>query len=114
MRKLLARVMKPYLALVVLAVLALTAFVTVSAMGTTASAAGGNDQKFQWDLVDAKLVPPPGVTNPGGLASAKSQDGGRITLSGSGTFVVGEEDDVTGGGTWETFDPDGVSTGHRM
>ena len=73
------------------------------------------DKMFRWDLVDAVLDPPPGETNSGGLASAEAQNGGKITLSGSGTFEVPDEggisDEVTGGGTWETFASGGASTG---
>ena len=48
----------------------------------------------------------------GSSASALAQDDSKITVTGSGTFVLGELDEVTGGGTWETFDENGNSTGN--
>ncbi len=50
-----------------------------------------NDPKFQWVI--------------GSTASALAVDGTMITLTGTGTFMPGEPDEVTGGGTWA------VSTG---
>ncbi len=44
--------------------------------------------KFQWVI---------GAPNG---APAKAQDGSMITFKGSGTFEVGDADEVTGGGTW--------------
>ena len=35
----------------------------------------------------------------------------KITLTGSGTFVVGDSEEVTGGGTWELSDETGQLTG---
>ncbi len=34
-------------------------------------------------------------------AVAKAADGSTITLKGTGTFIVGDPDEVTGGGTWK-------------
>jgi hypothetical protein len=42
-------------------------------------------------------------------ASAKAIDDSLITLTGTGTFIPGESEDVTGGGTWQTLAPDGVT-----
>ncbi len=72
--------------------------------------------KIRWDIIQGILPPPdPGETNPGGMASAKSQNGSIITLTGSGTFKVPDEggisDVVTGGGDWKTVDDKGNSTG---
>jgi len=41
-------------------------------------------------------------------ASALAQDGSEITVTGFGTFTVGDAD-VTGGGTWTTVAADGVT-----
>ncbi len=49
---------------------------------------GQAETKFQWVI---------GAPNG---APAKAQDGSTITFKGSGTFVVGDADEVTGGGTW--------------
>ena len=38
-------------------------------------------------------------------------DYSTILIAGTGTFVVGEPDNVTGGGTWSTFNGSGVATG---
>ncbi|TLZ46857.1 MAG: hypothetical protein E6K32_01190 [Gammaproteobacteria bacterium] len=67
------------------------------------------DSRYQWDLVRLSLTG--GVTltiNGGGIASALAEDGSMITLTGSGTFTVGDEG-VTGGGTWKTVAADGVT-----
>lgn len=42
-------------------------------------------------------------------ASAQANDNSKITLTGTGTFRPGESDEVTGGGTWQTVAPDGVT-----
>ena len=43
--------------------------------------------------------------------SAIASDGSKILIVGTGTFVVGEAEQVTGGGTWATFNAIGVATG---
>jgi hypothetical protein len=45
------------------------------------------------------------------MASAKAEDGSKITFTGSGTFRTNEENEVTGGGSWQTFSSSGTSTG---
>jgi hypothetical protein len=42
---------------------------------------------------------------------AMASDGSKILIAGTGTFVVGEAERVTGGGTWATFNATGVATG---
>jgi hypothetical protein len=59
----------------------------------------------QWDIVRTNLAR--GVVNPGGSASARAANSARIRLTGSGTFVPGEPQNVTGGGTFTRFDPEG-------
>jgi len=68
-----------------------------------------SDQKFRWDIISVNFAT--GTVSAGGMASSRANDGSKITLTGSGTFGPNGENDVTGGGTWVTFDPAGVSTG---
>ena len=59
------------------------------------------EHRVRWDIVSIDFTK--GCVNPGGNASARSQDGDRITLTGSGTFPDVRNRcrrDVTGGGTW--------------
>ncbi len=65
--------------------------------------------KFRWDIISVDFAT--GTVNPGGSASAIAQDGSTITLTGEGTFNAASNfgnRDVTGGGTWQTFDPSGT------
>jgi hypothetical protein len=66
------------------------------------------DTKYRWDIVSLSLVGTTPNVNPGGTGSALAQDGSMITVTGSGTFTVGD-DDVSGGGTWKTFAADGTT-----
>src|SRR2546428_11199409 len=81
-----------FLGILLLALPLLLAF-----FATRASADGAT---FRWDLIHLSSFSPMTV-EPGGQASALANDGSQITLTGSGTFVVGEPDEVTGGGTWQ-------------
>jgi hypothetical protein len=90
-----------------------------------AHADGGGSTGVRWDLIH--LIG--NVISEGGSDSAKAADGSEITLTGSGTFLSapghghshgkghgkghgnGEAQAVTGGGTWETFNSSGASTG---
>jgi hypothetical protein len=66
---------------------------------------------IRWDIIDIVTFSPNGnVVDAGGKASASAQNKSMITLTGSGTFTVGDSDDVTGGGTWQTVAPPPVST----
>jgi hypothetical protein len=86
----------------------------------TSPVALGQAQHVRWDIINIAFGTPPTLT-PGGVADAFARfppPGGpamRIRLSGSGTFVApqsgGTSNAVRGGGTWETFGSDGVSTG---
>src|SRR5690349_12803770 len=85
-----------------------------SAVLLTGASAGGShkETKFRWDLISIDFTA--GTISPGGHDSAIANDGSTITLTGRGTFVPGEgfgNQDVTGGGTWQTFDMSGNSTG---
>src|SRR5712692_4332979 len=61
------------------------------------------EQQFRWDIISVDFAT--GTLSAGGVASARANDGSKITLTGSGTFRPGDKEDVTGGGTWEAFDP---------
>lgn len=90
-----------------LAVLVMAFFVT-----TGVTLADGST--VRWDIVTVSPGPPVTI-NGGGTASPKAADSYKITVTGSGTFGenVGTfgDDDVTGGGTWETFNSTGAMTG---
>lgn len=88
------------------------------------AATAGGAQHVSWDIIKLEFTPL--ITfNPGGFAEAKAPKStathdpafdSRIRLTGSGTFVApagrnGGSGAVTGGGTWQTFDASGVSTG---
>jgi hypothetical protein len=73
--------------------------------------AGGaaHAQTVQWDIISITNFSPVTV-NGGGVDTAIAQDGSRISLTGSGTFVVATPTMVTGGGVWITRDPVGNVT----
>src|SRR6266852_781474 len=81
------------------------------------AAAGANDEReearVRWDIVHFTSFAPP-TFEKGGIASAHANDGSTIMLTGSGTFEVGESEEVTGGGMWATFSPNGSPTGSGM
>jgi hypothetical protein len=67
-------------------------------------------QRIRWDIVN--ILPLADCVKPGGHASARAQDGAKITVTGSGTFPNVRNRcsrHVTGGGTW-TITP-GTSPG---
>jgi hypothetical protein len=73
-----------------------------SALFVTRASAGG--QKYRWDIISVDFAA--GTLGPGGIASASANDGSSITLTGEGTFNAASNfgnRDVTGGGTWQTF-----------
>ena len=73
----------------------------------TGVARGDEDaSKIRWDIQHY----PGFVLQSGGEAFADAVDGSKIRLTGSGTFKT-DGDDVTGGGTWETFAASGTLTG---
>jgi hypothetical protein len=73
-----------------------------------------NDERadtIRWDIIHIVTFSPNGnVIAEGGMASALAQNKSKITLTGSGTFNVGDSDEVTGGGTWQTVAPPPEST----
>ncbi len=81
-----------------------------------APAAAGGASHARWDIITVDNPAATTTVNPGGVASAKAPDNTKIKLTGSGTFVDpsgngGGSNAVTGGGTWETFNAAGASTG---
>jgi hypothetical protein len=76
-------------------------------------ARAADNNKIRWDIPTIDFTTTPFTFSPGGHASASANDGTSITLTGSGTFRSnsGKPQNVTGGGTWETFAEDGTSTG---
>jgi hypothetical protein len=73
--------------------------------------AGAAGQKYRWDIISIDFAT--STINAGGSASAIANDGSTITLTGEGTFNAASNfsnRNVTGGGTWKTFDPSGNPT----
>src|SRR2546427_7497409 len=70
--------------------------------------ASASNHHMRWDIVSINFAT--GTVSAGGIASARANlDLSKITLTGSGTFRSnpGNPQDVTGGGTWQTFDASG-------
>lgn len=77
--------------------------------------AHADDVAFRWDIISVNFAT--GTLSAGGIASARANDCSpappacsKITLTGSGTFVPGDPEEVTGGGTWQTFSNTGAFT----
>jgi hypothetical protein len=64
------------------------------------------ETRYRWDIIRLAIAGMTPTINAGGTGSALAEDGSMITVTGSGTFTVGD-DDVTGGGTWKTTAPGG-------
>src|SRR3989442_5906688 len=73
--------------------------------------ASASNHHMRWDIISVNFGT--GTLSAGGVASARANDGSKITLMGSGTVRSnpGNPQDVTGGGTWQTFDASGGPTG---
>jgi hypothetical protein len=87
--------------------------VTVLLLPMFASSIAKGDREetaVRWDIIHFISFNPPTV-EAGGRSSALAEDMSKIILTGSGTFVVGDSEEVTGGGTWEVRDKDGNLTG---
>jgi hypothetical protein len=56
------------------------------------------EREMRWDLISINFSN--GNVTAGGIASALDDAGSKLTLTGSGTFKLGERDEVNGGGTW--------------
>ncbi len=78
---------------------------------SVAPGASGQADRVRWDIISVTAT----TVSSGGPASAHANDGSLIKLTGSGTFVEpasgGPSSAVTGGGTWEIFNPSGTPTG---
>lgn len=66
---------------------------------------------YRWDIINRIVTNGVATASAGGSASALANNGSMITVTGSGTFTVGDEDDARGGGTWKTTAEDGTVTG---
>ena len=67
------------------------------------------DGKVRWDIINVDFGT--GTLSAGGHASARANDGSKITLTGSGTFRgSGDDGAVTGGGMWWTTTPTASGT----
>src|SRR2546426_9954302 len=76
--------------------------------------ASASNHHMRWDIVSINFAT--GTVSAGGIASARANlDLSKITLTGSGTFRSnpGNPQDVTGGGTWQTFDASGGAAGRK-
>src|SRR5881275_1514944 len=73
--------------------------------------ASASNHHMRWDIISVDFGT--GTVSAGGVASASANDLSKITLTGSGTYRSnpGNPRDVTGGGTWQTFDASGGATG---
>src|SRR2546427_3594918 len=74
--------------------------------------ASASNHDMRWDIISVNFATL--TLSAGGVASARANlDLSKITLTGSGTFRSnpGNPQDVTGGGTWQTSDASGGSTG---
>ncbi len=86
----------------------------LGALGRPAPVRADDDddgERIRWDIVN--VVPPTDCVRPGGHASARAQDGARITVMGSGTFPNLRNRcsrQVTGGGNW-TITPGTAASG---
>jgi hypothetical protein len=95
--------------------LSLVAVLALLLLGSAPTGASANSaDHVRWDIFSLDFAA--GTASPGGVASALAEDGSMITITGSGTFVApaggaGRSSAAKGGGTWETFDAAGVSTG---
>src|SRR2546428_118501 len=84
-------------------------------LAQTASSAQGEGSLVRWDIISFDFSKTPLAGSPGGVAFASFDADHKIKFTGSGSFVApasgGASSHAQGGGTWETFFPDSVSTG---
>jgi hypothetical protein len=96
--------------------LAVLVLLVVSPLASSASG-GSRNTKYQWDIINFDFAT--STITAGGHASAFATGSGgsihtgKITVTGHGTFRSnpGNPQDVTGGGTWQTFDGTGSPSG---
>jgi hypothetical protein len=101
-----------FMLLVALMLGVLVAGVTASGLSAQPPPGKGSPAKnalMRWDIVSINFAT--GTVSAGGHASARAEDGSKITLTGSGTFRSnpGKPQNVTGGGTWTTYAADGTT-----
>jgi hypothetical protein len=94
-----------------------------SGLSVRASADDDDDgaDRVRWDIISLDHAPPDATISAGGVAFATAPTHTAppnlltVKLTGAGTFVApasgGGSRGVSGGGTWETFDAAGASTG---
>ena len=85
---------------------------TISLLPVLGVADSEGRNTIRWDIISiTKFDPVNGnIIEANGMASASAQNKSMITVTGSGTFTVGDSDDVTGGGTWQIVAPPPDST----
>jgi len=88
--------------------LTLLALPLIFALFTGANRDDRKETTYRWDIVKITSFNPVTAFE-GGFASALANDGSRITVTGNGTFEPQEPDEVTGGGSWTTYAPDGTT-----
>ncbi len=69
-------------------------------VGISARAGDKEEVTIRWDIVSVQ----PGNLLAGGIASARNNNNDKITVTGSGTFVPGDPEEVTGGGDFTIVD----------
>src|SRR5258708_3372070 len=67
-------------------------------LSATSIVKGDDSNTFKW------------IVFPSATQFSLASDGSKITITGSGTFAVGDPEQVSGGGTWATFDSSGTKT----
>jgi hypothetical protein len=77
-------------------------FIAIGILLTSACLVGAaraeqDDSTIRWDLIRGDAG---GHLRPGGTQAAAAADKSVLALTGSGTFHLGDSEDVTGGGTW--------------
>ncbi len=94
---------------ITVALLGLGLVLGVLLAATGAFGSSKSNAAMRWDIISVNFAT--GTLSAGGNASAKANDGSKITLTGSGTFRSnpGNPQDVTGGGAWTTYAPDGTT-----
>lgn len=85
-----------------------TAIVTLAGLLSIAvylPAAQGEADRVRWDIIHMNPATTPATLTPGGVAFASTRNPSTLSikLTGSGTFKPDDPEEVTGGGTWETF-----------
>jgi hypothetical protein len=87
----------------------ISVLVLVLSVLSVSSASADSGGHMRWDIVSVNFSTL--TLSAGGIASARANDNSKITLTGSGTFraLPGNPQDVTGGGNWTTYAPDGTT-----